>query len=363
MIMKDENIGRMPKNMQILSHISKVDLSKNSIKTLSDGIADIVGLQELILGHNQLVELPNTTKKLTNLKILDVRSNSLTELPDMWGMKKLQNLNVADNELEYINDSVQSLSSLTVLDVRYNQLRDYTHALCDLVDNLCTVYFDYNFVTHFPKPIGRCNGLRSLNMSKNEMTTLPIGCIEYMTGLTKLDLSQNWLTDIPSTIGINQGLRELILNNNRIVVAPRSLMALTGLVILNLACNHVKRVPEITTLTSLTELRLENNCLERIPVRLYYLTKLKVLETRGNDNLHTPPASIACQGKRSIFQWLAEEDVREQKAGLFDQRLQRIMQHIVKTFQSKEALQRAFDAVSDSFFRVKWLSFRCYEVY
>jgi len=178
-----------------------------------------------------------------------------------------------------------------VLDVRYCQLRELPDEVCDLQENLCTIHFDYNFVTSFPKPIGRLRGLRNLNLSKNEIKTVPVGCIEYMSGLQRLDLSQNQLRDIPQTIGINQvllivslppslppslpscvccpvhprchvemghieqGLRELILNNNEIDVAPRSLVALTGLVKLNLACNNLKRVPEITTLSCLRELR------------------------------------------------------------------------------------------------------------
>jgi Leucine-rich repeat (LRR) protein len=184
---------------------------------------------------------------------------------------------------------------LQVLDVRYCQLREVPDEVCDLQENLCTIHFDYNFVTSFPKSIGRLRGLRNLNLSKNEIKTVPVGCIEYMSGLQRLDLSQNQLRDIPQTIGINQvllivsfphsllpslppslslyllpssssrchveigrteqGLRELILNNNEIDVAPRSLVALTGLVTLNLACNNLKRVPEITTLSCLRELR------------------------------------------------------------------------------------------------------------
>jgi len=93
---------------------------------------------------------------------------------------------------------------MQVLDVRYCQLKEIPDSLCDLQENLVTVHFDYNFILSFPKPIGRLKGLRNLNLSKNEIKTVPIGCIEYMTGLQKLDLSQNWLTDIPSTIGINQ---------------------------------------------------------------------------------------------------------------------------------------------------------------
>jgi hypothetical protein len=66
--------------------------------------------------------------------------------------------------------------------------------------------------------------------------------------------------------------------------------------------------------------RLDDNELERLPVRLYYLTQLQVLEARDNPNLTVPPASISLQGRNSIMQWLAEEDVRERKG----QRLFRI---------------------------------------
>jgi hypothetical protein len=67
--------------------------------------------------------------------------------------------------------------------------------------------------------------------------------------------------------------------------------------------------------------RLDHNDLERLPVRLYYLTQLQVLEARDNPNLTVPPASISLQGRNSIMQWLAEEDVRERKG----QRLLRIV--------------------------------------
>ncbi len=59
--------------------------------------------------------------------------------------------------------------------------------------------------------------------------------------------------------------------------------------------------------------RLDHNDLERLPVRLYYLTQLQVLEARDNPKLTVPPASISLQGRNSIMQWLAEEDVRERK--------------------------------------------------
>ena len=349
MVLRDENIGQMPKHMEILRHIRRIDLTNNKLARLSDGIAEIPLLQELILQDNHLVELPKTLISLTNLQLLNVRSNRLTHLPDLMGLgsqggglRSLRDLNVSHNDLEILNDSIQKLSRLTVIDVRHCQLKEFPDALCDLQENLVTIYYDYNFVLKFPKPIGKLAGLRSLHLSKNELKTVPMGCIEFMTALTHLDLSHNWLEDIPQTIGVNRYIKNLILNNNHLQVAPRSLVALTSLEKLNLACNHIKRVPEITTLTRLSELCLENNCLERLPLRLWTLTNLGTLEARGNDLMKVPPVSVAYQGKQKIMQWLQEEDRRDSKARFFESRLRTVMQHFITTFDSKEALERAF---------------------
>ena len=70
LILKDCNIGQMPKHMGILRHIRTVDLSSNKIREVSEGISEILGLQVLNLSNNQLVALPKTTKLLTNLRVL-----------------------------------------------------------------------------------------------------------------------------------------------------------------------------------------------------------------------------------------------------------------------------------------------------
>jgi len=62
MVLRDENIGQMPTQMEILKHIRKVDLSDNKIHKLSEGIADIEGLEELILINNRLTELPKNLR-------------------------------------------------------------------------------------------------------------------------------------------------------------------------------------------------------------------------------------------------------------------------------------------------------------
>ena len=134
MVLRDENIGQMPIHMEILRHIRKVDLSNNKLHRLSEGITEVLKLEELVLACNELVELPKNTQLLTNLKILDARSNHITFLPEMLGLKSLRYLNVSDNDLEVINDSVQKLSQLTCIDVRYCQLKEFhqpVHAFRD----------------------------------------------------------------------------------------------------------------------------------------------------------------------------------------------------------------------------------------
>jgi len=59
------------------------------------------------------------TRTLSRLRILNAKANHIVLLPDMLGLKSLQNLNVSDNDLEYINPSVQGLSALTVFINKY----------------------------------------------------------------------------------------------------------------------------------------------------------------------------------------------------------------------------------------------------
>ena len=60
-------------------------------------------LTDLYVGNNELSHLPNTIGKLTSLKILDLKSNHLTTLPETIGdLSMLTDLYVGDNHLSHL---------------------------------------------------------------------------------------------------------------------------------------------------------------------------------------------------------------------------------------------------------------------
>ena len=62
-----------------------------------------------------------------------------------------------------------------------------------------------------------------------------------------------------------------------------NLYALTGLQILNLSCNRIKRIENLQPVSkTLVELDLSGNLIQRIPVSIGHLVKLRVLNISNN---------------------------------------------------------------------------------
>lgn len=57
----------------------KLDLSKNQIKGIPDGIGNLTNLKQLNLARNQLATLPASLGNLKNLKHLDLSNNPLAQ--------------------------------------------------------------------------------------------------------------------------------------------------------------------------------------------------------------------------------------------------------------------------------------------
>lgn len=67
----------MQKNFILLSHLTKLDLSKNQIEELPENFGDLVKLKHLDLYRNNLKHLPLSFSKLKSLKWLDLKDNPL----------------------------------------------------------------------------------------------------------------------------------------------------------------------------------------------------------------------------------------------------------------------------------------------
>ncbi|MEM1185406.1 MAG: COR domain-containing protein [Planctomycetota bacterium] len=112
------------------------------------------------------------------------------------------------------------------------------------------------------------------------------------TGSSVLDLSGLGLESVPAGLGSLTSLTELNLNDNQLSLVPAELGSLTSLRGLRLASNQLSSVPaELGSLTSLTALDLSKNQLRSVPAELGSLTSLTALDLSKNQ-LRSVPAEL-----------------------------------------------------------------------
>jgi len=122
---------------------------------------------------------------------LDLRSMRLTHLPDdiLDGFTNLEILDLVGNQLTEIPESIGNLTNLEWLGLDKNQLKK------------------------LPQWIGNLTNLKVLNLSNNQLTELPES-IGNLTNLQWLYLMGNQLTKLPESIGNLTNLEELYLDRN-----------------------------------------------------------------------------------------------------------------------------------------------------
>ena len=77
----------------------------------------------LIVYENKLKRLPDSITTLTNLVVLNLNSNFLTEIPEILAnLVKLEDISAATNKISWVSPSITSLTNLIALDLRRNDL-------------------------------------------------------------------------------------------------------------------------------------------------------------------------------------------------------------------------------------------------
>ena len=136
--------------------------------------------------------------------------------------------------------------------------------------------------------IPNINQVTNLNLSNNQLQTLPDTIFNSLPNLRSLYLDNNQLQTLPDTIFNNlNNLQELRLNNNQLQpTLPATLFnGLDTLMFLSLGNNQLRTLPAtiFNSLMILLELQLNNNQLQTLPETIFNrLGSLQVLDLRGN---------------------------------------------------------------------------------
>ncbi|XP_058200243.1 disease resistance protein RPV1-like [Rhododendron vialii] len=196
--MKNCNLSCLPNEVGNLISLETLDLGRNNLRTLPDSICNLTLLKKLYLSHCDVSHLPSEIGRLVTLEALILEGNSLVNLPDsICNLTRLKNLNLS---------------------------------LCD--------------VSHLPSEIGRLTTLQKLILGGNNLLTLPdsicsLACLEV------LSLPHCNVSHLPDGIGMLSSLKWFDLRSNNVSILPNSFSDLASLEILYLSnCGRLQSLPK-----------------------------------------------------------------------------------------------------------------------
>ena len=200
--------------------------------------------------------------------------------------------------------------------------------------NLNLTELDIKWIKNLPKQMV----IKQLNLSQNQLSTLPVSITSHLRKCTKLDLQINNMTNIPPIILELPQIKELNLSHNKISKLPNVSWS-ASLIRLNLSHNQLETLPDDVTkpcADSMEVLRLEHNQLREVPqcvcllhnlntldlsynpeililpVELGRLRGLKQLTLNGLHHLYDPPPSI-CENCAACISYLRSQFLKQIK--------------------------------------------------
>lgn len=137
----------------------------NNIDSIPDRISELVNLEKLYLGRNNLKYLPAAIGELKNLKILQIQYNELESLPEeLSEMTNLEQLWLNQNKLHALPQSLGNLKNLEVLQVKFNRLDSLPNSIGNC-ESLKFVHLNRNNLIGLPKSMANLSNLKELYLS------------------------------------------------------------------------------------------------------------------------------------------------------------------------------------------------------
>ncbi len=221
------------------------------------------GLETLDLHGNMLISIPMGLRRLEYLTVLNLSNNKLgNEVLDIISqITSLRELKLANNALvDEAPGSLLQLSNLEVLDLHQNKL------------------------SALPQGVSALTRLKSLNISQNSLTNLPIESLRNLP-LIELFAASNKLsgTLIEASNIRFEALRTLDLSGNSLQLVSEGSVILPNLQLLNVSANRLKALPGVETWESIMTLSAADNSIAEFPRGFAELPVLKLADFGGND--------------------------------------------------------------------------------
>eukprot|EP00118_Oscarella_pearsei_P004184 m.17383 g.17383 ORF g.17383 m.17383 type:complete len:590 (+) comp27479_c0_seq1:63-1832(+) len=148
--------------------VSEVDLSKNRLTALPDGLCQLQKtLTDLCLAQNRLSVLDGSIASFVKLTKLDLSANLLSDLPDLQPLTNLLELIISYNKFSSIPGCVYKVVKLETLLASDNHLCEINVDGLKNLKCLSSLDVQNNSIAHVPPELGTLKNLRALQLSGN----------------------------------------------------------------------------------------------------------------------------------------------------------------------------------------------------
>lgn len=247
----------------------------------------------LDLSFRGLHRLPLGTGGVSNLLVLDLRSNQITTIPQTVAGSSEPGPAQGSGAVVVAGAGLLP-RGLQVLRLSSNLVEELGEPLLAGLDALETLEVDSNRLKRLPANLLACTSLTTLSLHRNQLDALPRALGERLQRLKYLDVSYNGLRTLPDSLGQLESLEHVNAKFNKLERIPASLGNAKNLRHLDLSSNFIdlKTIPgSLGFLSNLTFLDLSNNGITHLPVQLGKLKSIEILSLEGNP-LQFPPHDL-----------------------------------------------------------------------
>ncbi len=301
--------GTLPDQITNLKALMTLDLYGQSYQDWQNGgitgpipanLGNMTALTSLHLGGNKLTgSIPTSIGSLTRLRFIWLYSNQLTGFipAEFWNLTSLETIDISGNAISAGDLSGAPITNLTAL----TQL-NLSGCGITLLPNLSSL-----------------SNLSSLYIGNNLLTGSIPSWIQNIPNLGYLDLSSNRFAPapLPAFFSNMPNLLYLILYNDSLTGAFPSLVNSTGMYFLQVNQNQITDFPDLSTMTNLNNLYIDNNKLNFSDIQpnikpgryIQYSPQAPVgtqqdVELDPGDPYTMSVASINVGGSANQYQWM-----------------------------------------------------------
>ena len=138
LVLSKTSLRGIPAEIYQMVTLMVLKLDHNSLDEVSSSIGNLVKLEVFCVQRQRprLRSLPDTLRKLEELRVVNVSANSLEDVSFVTSLKQLRDFRCSDNCLRQLPEGMGELTSLVVLDVSQNLLEEIAPSLAGILPGL-----------------------------------------------------------------------------------------------------------------------------------------------------------------------------------------------------------------------------------